>query len=132
MCFLPDDDPQKRGEHFGHDIQVVFVAEELAMEQGLSVSIKEILDVDCTTKQDPDTFYENMNVLNSVKEVDFILWRAKKAFAFAQTTEKQRVVVREIAYLLMLLGDETGVSMYVDELTKINGGTKRLWIQAID
>ena len=131
VCFLPDDDPPKRGEHFGHGIQVVFAAGKLAMECGLSVSIKEIPDEDNLEKQDPDTYYRNLNVFNAVDEVDFILWRAQKEFSFAQTTEEQRVVVHEIAYLLTLLDDETGVSMYVDKLSRING-TKRLWKQAIE
>jgi hypothetical protein len=128
---LPDDDPPKRGEHFGHGVQVVFEAGKLAMECGLSVSIKEIPDIENKHKQDPDTFYQNMNVFNSVEEVDFILWRAQKAFRFAQTTEEQRVVVREIAYLLTLIDDPTGVSMYVDKLSAISG-KKTLWREAIN
>ena len=131
VCFLPDDDPPKRGEHFGHGVQVVFEAGKLAMECGLSVSIKEIPDIENAHKQDPDTFYQNMNVFNSVEEVDFILWRAQKAFKFAQTTEEQRVVVREIAYLLTLIDDPTGVSMYVDKLSAISG-KKTLWREAIN
>lgn len=131
VCFLPDDDPPKRGEHFGHGIQVVFAAGRLAMECGLSVSIKEIPDTENAYKQDPDTFYQNMNVFNSVEEEDFILWRAKKAFKFAQTTEEQRGVVREIAYLLTLLDDPTGVSMYIDKLSRISG-KKGFWREAIN
>ena len=131
VCFLPDDDPPKRGEHFGHGVQVVFEAGKLAMECGLSVSIKEIPYIENAHKQDPDTFYQNMNVFRSVEEVDFILWRAQKAFRFAQTTEEQRVVVREIAYLLTLIDDPTGVSMYVDKLSAISG-KKTLWREAIN
>lgn len=131
VCFLPDDDPPKRGEHFGHWVQVVFEAGKLAMECGLSVSIKEIPDIENAHKQDPDTFYQNMSVFRSVEEVDFILWRAQKAFRFAQTTEEQRVVVREIAYLLTLIDDPTGVSMYVDKLSAISG-KKTLWREAIN
>ena len=131
VCFLPDDDPPKRGEHFGHGVQVVFEAGKLAMECGLSVSIKEIPDIENAHKQDPDTFYQNMNVFRSVEEVDFILWRAQKAFRFAQTTEEQRVVVREIAYLLTLIDDPTGVSMYVDKLSAISG-KKGFWKEAIN
>ena len=131
VCFLPDDDPPKRGEHFGHGIQVVFAAGKLAMECDLSVSIKEIPDTENAYKQDPDTFYQNMNVFNSVEEEDFILWRAKKAFKFAQTTEEQRGVVREIAYLLTLLDDPTGVSMYIDKLSRISG-KKGFWREAIN
>ena len=131
VCFLPDDDPPKRGEHFGHGVQVVFEAGKLAMECGLSVSIKEIPYIENAHKQDPDTFYQNMNVFRSVEEVDFILWRAQKAFRFAQTTEEQRVVVREIAYLLTLIDDPTGVSMYVDKLSAISG-KKGFWKEAIN
>ena len=131
VCFLPDDDPPKRGEHFGHGVQVVFEAGKLAMECGLSVSIKEIPDTENAYKQDPDTFYQNMNVFNSVEEEDFILWRAKKAFKFAQTTEEQRGVVREIAYLLTLLDDPTGVSMYIDKLSRISG-KNGFWREAIN
>ena len=131
VCFLPDDDPPKRGEHFGHGVQVVFEAGKLAMECGLSVSLAEIPDIENAHKQDPDTFYQNMNVFRSVEEVDFILWRAQKAFRFAQTTEEQRVVVREIAYLLTLIDDPTGVSMYVDKLSAISG-KKGFWKEAIN
>ncbi len=131
VCFLPDDDPPKRGEHFGHGIQVVFEAGRLAMECGLSVSVKEIPDEENTHKLDPDTFYISTNVFASVAEQDFILWRAEKAFALAQTTEEQRIVVREIAYLLSLLDDGTGLSMYIDKLVRLSG-TKRLWKMAVE
>ena len=131
VCFLPDDDPPKRGEPFGHGIQVVFDAGRLAMECGLSVSVKEIPDTENERKQDPDSYYINMHVFESVAEKDFILWRAEKAFPLAQTTEEQRVVVREIAHLLTLLDDDTGVSMYIDRLAKLNG-TKGLWKRAVD
>ncbi len=131
VCFLPDADPPKRNEPFGHGVRVVMDAGRLAMECGLSVSVKEIPDGDNSVKSDPDSYYKDISVFQSVAEKDFILWRAEKAFPLAQTTEEQRVVVREIAYLLSLLDDDTGAAMYIDRLTRLNG-TKRLWKQAID
>mgnify|MGYP004618813893 CR=1 FL=1 len=130
VCFLPDDDPPKRGEFFGHGIAVILAAGKLAMECGLSVTVKEIPDHDKEHKQDPDSYYQNLNIFNAVDEVDFILWRAAKTFGTAQTTEEQRVVVREIAYLLTLVDDPTGVSMYIDRLSHITG-KKSLWKEAI-
>ena len=41
------------------------------------------------------------------------------------------MVVREIAYLLTLIDDPTGVSMYVDKLSAISG-KKTLWREAIN
>lgn len=131
VCFLPDADPPKQGETFGHGVQVVMDAGTMAMECGLSVSIKEIPDTDENRKQDPDTFFRNTNIFNSTEETDFILWLADKLFANNNTTEEQRQTIRKIAYLLSLLDDSTGVSMYIGKLTKYYQGRK-IWQLAVD
>lgn len=131
VCFLPDADPPKNGEPYGHGIQVVMEAGTLAMENGLSVSIKEIPDTDDNKKQDPDTFFKNTNIFNGTEETDFILWMADKLFPQTNTTEEQRLTIKKIAYLLSLIDDETGVSMYIGKLTKYYQG-RRLWLQAVD
>ena len=131
VCFLPDADPPKNGESYGHGIQVVMEAGTLAMENGLSVSIKEIPDTDDNKKQDPDTFFKNTNIFNATEETDFILWMADKLFPQTNTTEEQRLTIKKIAYLLSLIDDETGVSMYIGKLTKYYQG-RRLWLQAVD
>ena len=97
VCFLPDADPPKNGEVFGHGIQVVMEAGTLAMENGLSVSIKEIPDTDDNKKQDPDTFFKNTNIFNATDETDFILWMADKLFPQTNTTEEQRLTIKKIA-----------------------------------
>ena len=56
---------------------------------------------------------------------------ADKLFPHTTTTEKQREAIKEIAYLLSLIDDETGVSMYIGKLTKYYQG-KRLWLKAVD
>lgn len=131
VCFLPDADPPKKGEMHGHGVQVVMEAGTQAMEYGLTVSVKEIPDTEENIKQDPDSFFKNTNIFNATEETDFILWMADKLFPHTTTTEEQREAIKEIAYLLSLIDDETGVSMYIDKLTKYYQG-KRLWLKAVD
>ena len=131
VCFLPDADPPKKGETHGHGVQVVMEAGTQAMEYGLTVSVKEIPDTEKNIKQDPDSFFKNTNIFNATEEVDFILWMADKLFPHTTTTEEQREAIKEIAYLLSLIDDETGVSMYIGKLTKYYQG-KRLWLKAVD
>ena len=131
VCFLPDADPPKKGETHGHGVQVVMEAGTQAMEYGLTVSVKEIPDTEENVKQDPDSFFKNTNIFNATEEVDFILWMAEKLFPNTTTTEEQREAIKEIAYLLSLIDDETGVSMYIGKLTKYYQG-KRLWLKAVD
>ena len=130
VCFLPDADPPKHGEHYGHGVKVVMAAGELAMECGLSVTVKEIPDTE-DGKQDPDSFFQNTNIFNTIEEVDFILWFADKLFAVSTTTEEQRDNIRQIAYLLSLLNDSTGIAMYIGKLTKYYAG-RRIWLNAVD
>lgn len=131
VCFLPDADPPKKGETHGHGVQVVMEAGTQAMKYGLTVSVKEIPDTEENVKQDPDSFFKNTNIFNATEEVDFILWMADKLFPHTTTTEEQREAIKEIAYLLSLIDDETGVSMYIGKLTKYYQG-KRLWLKAVD
>lgn len=131
VCFLPDADPPKKGETHGHGVQVVMEAGTQAMEYGLTVSVKEIPDTEENNKQDPDSFFKNTNIFNATEETDFILWMADKLFPHTTTTEEQREAIKEIAYLLSLIDDETGVSMYIGKLTKYYQG-KRLWLKAVD
>ena len=131
VCFLPDADPPKKGETHGHGVQVVMEAGTQAMEYGMTVSVKEIPDTEENIKQDPDSFFKNTNIFNATEEVDFILWMADKLFPHTTTTEEQREAIKEIAYLLSLINDETGVSMYIGKLTKYYQG-KRLWLKAVD
>lgn len=131
VCFLPDADPPKKGETHGHGVQVVMEAGTQAMEYGMTVSVKEIPDTEENVKQDPDSFFKNTNIFNATEEVDFILWMADKLFPHTTTTEEQREAIKEIAYLLSLIDDETGVSMYIGKLTKYYQG-KRLWLKAVD
>lgn len=131
LCFIPDDDPPKQGERFGHGIENVFKAGRMAVEMGFSVSVKEIPDEEHTHKQDPDTYFRNRNIFNATEEKDFILWFAEKHFPISNTTEEKSEVVKQVAQLLSLIDDSTKVNMYIADLTQYHPG-KRFWQQAIE
>lgn len=131
LCFIPDDDPPKKGERFGHGIENVFKAGRMAIEMGFSVSVKEIPDADHTHKQDPDTYFTDINIFNATEESDFILWYAEKHFPTATTTEDKSGIVKEVAKLLSLIDDTTKVNLYIDSLTKFHPG-KLFWKKAIE
>ena len=131
LCFLPDDDPPKQGELFGHGIMNVFKAGRLALEMGFSVSVKEIPDNENSRKQDPDTYFQNINIFNATPEEEFILWFARKHFPTIRTNDDKSRIVSEVARLLALIDDPTKVSIYIDSLTQFHKG-KTFWRQAID
>lgn len=106
-------------------------AGRMAMEQGLSVSIKEIPDRQDGEKQDPDSYFQDMQVFREVAETDFILWMAAKLFARCQNTEQKSDAVKQIAYLLTFVEDGTKLSMFIDSLTTYHRG-KLFWQKAIE
>ena len=80
LCFIPDDDPPKEGNVFGHGIENVFKAGQAALSLGFHVSVKEIPGDNHDKKQGPDTYFMNIEIFNAVEEQDFILWYADKQF----------------------------------------------------
>lgn len=131
LCFLPDDDPPKENEPFGHGIDNVFSAGKLAMEMGFSVGVKEIPDDGHEQKQDPDSYFISKEIFDDTEEQDFIIWYAKKKFPVCKTTEQQSLVFKEVAHLLSLLDDKMRMTMYITELVKVNG-IRKIWQQAVD
>ncbi len=129
LCFLPDADPPKPNERFGPGIKAVMKSGEIAMQQGFSVSVKQIPVTD--EKQDPDTYCQSKKIFACLEEVDFILWMAELLFEDGMTTEQQGKIIKQLATLLALIDDETTVDMYATQLTK-HSGTKQLWKKAVD
>lgn len=129
LCFLPDSDPPKPGEQFGAGIKAVIKSGTAAMRYGFSVSVKQIPLTE--EKQDPDSYYQNINIFNSVEEKDFVVWYADLHFYEGMTTEEQSKVVTKLADVLALIEDEMTVEMYVTKLTRY-GQPKRVWQKAID
>lgn len=131
VCFLPDSDPPKDGEAFGTGISAVMKAGRMAMEQGLIVSVKEIPGRKNGEKQDPDSYFQTMQTFREAEETDFILWMAAKLFVRSQNTEQKSDAVKQVAYLLTFLEDDTKLSMYIDALTRYHRG-KLFWKKAIE
>lgn len=131
VCFLPDSDPPKDGEAIETGISAVMKAGRMAMEQGLIVSVKEIPEGKDGEKQDPDSYFQTMQTFREVEETDFILWMAAKLFVRRQNTEQKSDAVKQVAYLLTFLEDDTKLSMYIDALTRYHRG-KLFWKKAIE
>ena len=131
VCFLPDDDPPKDGQSFGTGIETVMKAGKSAMEHHLSVSIKEIPDDEHQGKKDPDSYYTDMDIFRKTEEVDYVLWMADKLFPLCENTEQKSDVIKQLAYLLSLIDDDTKVSLYINSLTKYNK-SKVIWKKAIE
>lgn len=129
LCFLPDADPPKEGEQFGPGIKAVIKSGTLAMQNGFTVSVKQIPVLD--EKQDPDTYCTTMEAFESIDEKDFVLWLASLLFKKDMTTDEKSRVVAQIVDLLSYLTDETAVDMYITTLTQYDVG-KRVWDKALN
>lgn len=131
VCFIPDNDPPKDGAAFGTGVEAVMKAGRLATEQRLIVSVKEIPETEANKKEDPDTYFTHIGIFREVPEVDYVLWLAAKLFEKSGNTEQKSNAVKQIAYLLSFIDDETKLTMYIDALTKYHRG-KLFWQKAIE
>lgn len=98
---------------------------------GFSVTVKEIPDNGDNTKQDPDSYFTDKEIFESVQEEDFILWYAGKLFGHADTMEMQSDVIKQISSLLAEIEDETKLNMYVEQLLKFYK-KRKIWQTAIE
>lgn len=131
VCFIPDNDSPKDGAAFGTGVEAVMKAGRLATEQRLIVSVKEIPETEADKKEDPDTYFTHISLFREVPEVDYVLWLAAKLFEKSGNTEQKSNTVKQIAYLLSFIDDETKLTMYIDALTKYHRG-KLFWQKAIE
>ena len=131
VCFIPDNDPPKDGAAFGTGVEAVMKAGKLATEQHLTVSVKEIPTTEEGKKEDPDTYFTHISIFRDVLEVDFVLWLAAKLFETCGNTEEKSDAVKQVAYLLSFIDDDTKLTMYIDALTKYHRG-KLFWQKAIE
>ena len=131
LCFIPDIDPPKDGNDFGHGVENVFKAGGKAIQMGFSVTVKEIPDKGENKKQDPDSYFTNKDIFDGVLEEDFILWYAGKLFGHADTMEQLSDVIKRISSLLAEINDETKQTMYVEQLLKYYK-KRKIWQTAIE
>lgn len=130
LCFLPDADPPKDGEHFGTGIKAVIKNALKALEQGFSVTVKEIPLGPGNTKNDPDSYCKSKAILEKLEEEDFIIWYAKKLHLVSTSQEQKSQMVITISSLVARIEDEVKQSMYIDTLVKTMPG-RSLWKNAV-
>ena len=58
-------------------------------------------------KKDPDSYYTDIDIFRNTEEVDYVLWMADKLFPLCENTEQKGDVIKQLAYLLSLIDDET-------------------------
>ena len=130
VCFIPDADAIPVGQVFGTGIASVIKSGVLAMECGLSVSVRELPNGEGNTKNDPDSYCTDMAKFKRLDEEDFITWYAKMQMATCTTTEDKSAVVTQVAKMVALVNDQVKEEMYLSKLKGL-GSTKNLWSMAI-
>ena len=132
LCFMPDSDIPKDGEELGAGFCNVIRNGALAMQQGFTVSVREIpndLSVEQPKKIDPDEYFSDKTDLNKLEEREFLLWAFEKKFDKNGTTEEKQKVIDETCNLLLCIKDEAVLERYITELAKMDGN-KTIWRQA--
>ena len=131
ICFLPDADTVKSGNKYGAGITAVMKNGKLAIQNGLTVSVKEIPLTAENKKNDPDSYILNQSILNGIQEEDFIEWLGRHLFESAETTFAKNDVITEISELLALIEDNTSRDMYITALRKYYNPLN-IWKQKIN
>jgi len=132
LCFIPDSDIPQEGEELGAGFCNVIRNGALAMQQGFTVSVREIpndLSVEQPKKIDPDEYFSDKTDLNKLEEREFLLWAFEKKFDKNGTTEEKQKVIDETCNLLLCIKDEVVLERYITELAKMDGN-KTIWRQA--
>ena len=127
-------DIPKDGEELGAGFCNVIRNGALAMQQGFTVSVKEIpndLTIERPKKIDPDEFFCDKSDLNKLEEREFLLWAFEKKFDKNGTTEEKQKVIDEACNLLLCIKDDTVLERYITQLAKIDGN-KTIWRQAFN
>ena len=129
VCFIPDSDVLKPGERLPHGIKVVTDAGRLALENGLSVYVKEIPASD--DKSDADSYFKSKEIFDNIPEQDYILWYAEKLFSSSPYIDDKTVSLNTVVNTLSVIDDSAKTDFYIDRLKKYTGGQKKTWKDAI-
>ena len=106
------------------------------MEEGFRVTVKEIPRTEDGGKQDADSFFQNVDQVRNLEELDFVIWLAGKLFekkAKGSTTETDiSDAIKEICDVLILEKDDYTRQALLDALVKQHNGHKGLWKTALN
>lgn len=129
VCFINDADPVPAGALWGTGIQKVMDAGRTAMEAGLSVTVRELPCAAGNEKQDPGSFFTSPEMMNQLKEEDFVTWCARWWMKQARTAPEKVAARDGVGDLLALIRDDSLVQSIVDDLVRVEKGRDR-WLAA--
>ena len=135
LCFIPDIDVPKDGEHYGTGIKSVLKHGAMALSMGFKVQVIDIaknsLDAKPITKADPDSFITERATWNNLlgHKQDFILWFVARKWNQKATTEERSSVINEVAKFIAIIDDGVLEKMYLKQLS--NYSPKDVWTTAI-
>ncbi len=130
VCFIPDADQPKDGATLGAGYMFVIKNGKEAIKKGLSVSVINVPLAEDGSKQDPDTYFKDINDFRSAPEKDFVIWYASLCYSKSLPVNKRTEIVQEIAQLVALYNNPVKEEMLIDELGSMFG-QKSLWKTAI-
>ena len=116
LCFINDADPPKQNEEYGPGIAYVMKNGRLALEQGFTVSVRELPLAAGCQKQDPGSFFTSAAQLKLLKEEEFVLWCAQKWWQKDANPNRKADNMKRIAELASYIRDETRSEEHTSEL----------------
>ena len=130
VCLIPDADPVPADGTHPAGTKYALKNGELAMRNGMNVSVREIPCAEGNRKQDPGSFFTSRSQMDLIKQEDFITWAAGKIFRDDDSITKKSENVRFIAELCACIDDDMAIEMVIPKLTKFAKG-KEMWKSTI-
>ena len=128
LCFIPDSDAGMEtiyGVKIPRGMKFAIESAELAMSLGFEICIKEIPSA-VGEKRDVDSYVENIEIWDALKEVNFIQWLAEKLIPSKQIDEDSHHAVQKICDLIVSVPQESTQKMILDNI-KSTFGKKEQW-----
>ncbi len=154
LCFIPDSDLSETSL-YGPGFEAVMKNGAMAIKKGFDVTVREIpfgeesileegepgnsdptkLPKETITvrrcKNDPDSFIKTREDFLSLQEKYFVVWLAEKRFVEADSLNKERSIIGEVAEVLQYMKDPLIVGQCIEKLSKIHGRVK-FWKDAVN
>lgn len=134
VVFIPDIDTPKPGEQYGPGIRAVMKAGVMAAKLGLGVKVKEIPiktdDNGQVLPTDPDSYFVRAELMNDVKEIDFINWYADKLFIPGLSQMEIDSRIKIICSALIDTGNDGFAAVFLEQYPKTRNGGKIAWKRA--
>lgn len=130
LCFIPDQDEARRGQQYSPGIAAVMTSGRLAMEEGFTVTVKEIPEAKDGKKRDADSYIHSAEILRSIPEEDFALWYAAKVIDRTENTTGRSEKIKDVCSLVICINDDYTQNALIEKLGNTYGN-KNIWRSAL-